>query len=570
MSRVVKADSNGNKYIETNKRAHSLLQDPLLNKGSSFSLEELDAFKLRGIVAPHQAELDDVVEKTYQVMNEKNTNLERHIYLRALQDRNETLFYALLVKYPVELMPLVYTPYVGEACEKFSEIYRRPRGFFVRYEDRNRLDEILDHHYFDDTKVICVTDGGRILGLGDQGAGGMGIPIGKLSLYTSCAGIAPERTLPILLDVGTNNEDLLNDPLYIGSRHKRISEEEYTQFVDTFITAIKKRFPGVLLQWEDFAQNHALKLLNKYKDEICSFNDDIQGTAAVVTGSLLSAIHSAEIPISQQKVIMVGAGSAGVGISNLLVKAMQREGLTKEQAFASIFLVDRFGLITDNIESLDFQQPFSRPSSEVAGWDIADKHNITLLEAVKHSKATMIVGVSAQGRIFTEEVIKQLAANCEHPIIFPISNPNKKSEADPADVHKWTNGKAVIGTGSPFPPVMVNGKQKRVDQVNNCYIFPGLGLGISAIRAKKVTDDMFLTAGTALAQLSPATNDKEANFLQPLTNIRAISRHVAIAVAKEAVHSGLTDNSELSDQEIEQIIDNEIWEPVYLPLKYTL
>ena len=564
----IKKDSNGNKYIATNKRGYNLIHDPLLNKGSSFTLDEIDELKLRGIVAPHHTHLDEVVDKIYNVLQNKSSNLERHIYLRGLQDRNETLFYAVLCKHPVEIMPLVYTPYVGEACEKFSEIYRRPRGLFIRYEDRDHLDEILDHHYFDDTEVIVVTDGGRILGLGDQGAGGMGIPIGKLSLYTACAGVAPEKTLPILLDVGTDNEALLNDPLYIGSRHKRIAEDEYEAFVEQFVTAIKKRFPNVLLQWEDFAQNHALKLLNKYKDQLCTFNDDIQGTAAIVTGALLSATNAAELPISKQNVVVVGAGSAGVGISNLIVKAMEDEGLSHQEALNNIFLVDRFGLLTDNLENKDFQQPFVKSISNLKHWQYQDEHNISLLETVTNAKATMILGVCAQGGIFTEAVIKQMAKNCQHPIVFPISNPNKKAEAKPEDVQNWTKGKAIIGTGSPFPDLMVNGKPRRVDQVNNCYIFPGLGLGIIAVKAKRVTDHMFLTAAQALAELSPAKKDKTANLLPSLSNIRGISRHVAIAVAKEAVTLKLTPYENLSEKEIEKMVDKATWIPEYLPYKY--
>ena len=335
-----------------------------------------------------------------------------------------------------------------------------------------------------------------------------------------------------------------------------------------FINAIKKRFPNVLLQWEDFAQNHALKLLNKYRDDLCTFNDDIQGTAAIVTGALLSATHAAEAPISKQKVVVVGAGSAGCGISNLIVKAMEDEGLTREEALNNVYLVDRFGLLTDNLENLDFQEPFVKPFNSLKGWEVSNKNNISLLETVTYAKATMILGVCAQGGIFSEEIIKQMVKNCNHPIVFPISNPNKKAEADPADVYKWTDGKAIIGTGSPFPPLTVNGNPRRVDQVNNCYIFPGLGLGILAIGATRVTDHMFLTAAQALAELSPAKEDKTANLLQPLTNIRPISRHVAIAVAKEAYESGLTPHKNLSGTDIEKMVDDATWVPEYLPYRY--
>jgi len=568
MSFTVKKDSSGKKYLEVTTRGYDLIHEPLLNKGTSFTLDEIDSLKLRGIVAPHHTHLDEAVKKTLNVVNNKNSNLEKHIYLRGLQDRNETLFYALLCKYPVEMTPLVYTPHVGEACEKFSEIYRHARGVFIRYEDRDYLDDILSHSSFDDTEVIVVTDGERILGLGDQGAGGMGIPIGKLSLYTACAGIAPQKTLPILLDVGTNNEERLNDPLYIGSCHKRITGQEYDDFVELFIKAIKKRFPKVLLQFEDFGQQHALKLLNKYKDQLCTFNDDIQGTAAIVTGALLSATHAAELPIEKQNIVVVGAGSAGAGISRLIIKAMEYAGLSNSEALSRLFLVDRFGLLTDNLENLDFQQQFAKKVSNLSDWNIANKNNITLLETVTNAKATMILGVCAQGGIFSQAVIKQMAKNCNHPIVFPISNPNSKAEADPADVYKWTDNKAIVGTGSPFPDRVINGKPRRIDQVNNCYIFPGLGLGIVAVKANHISDHMFLTAAIELANISPAAKDKYANLLQPLTNIREISRTIAIAVAKEAVKSGFTEHQNLSDDEIEKLVDEATWTPEYLPYKF--
>ena len=564
----IKKDSSGNSYIEVTSRGYDLIHEPLLNKGTSFSREEMEELHLRGIIAPHNTSIEEAVEKTYHIVHRIDSNLDRHIYLRSLQDRNETLFYALICKYPVEMTPLIYTPHVGEACEKFSEIYRRPRGVFIRYEDKDYIDDILSHTSFDDTEVIVVSDGERILGLGDQGAGGMGIPIGKLSLYTACAGVAPQKTLPILLDVGTNNEERLNDPLYIGSRHKRVTGKEYDNFIELFVRSIKKRFPQVLLQWEDFAQQNALKILTKYQDKICSFNDDIQGTAAIVTGALLSATIAARLPIEEQKIIVVGAGSAGVGISNLVLEAMISEGLSRELALSKIFLVDQYGLLTDHIENKDFQQPFVKSSNVVSSWDVQNIQNITLLETTKNSKATMLLGVCGQNGIFTKEVIIQMSKNCIHPIIFPISNPNSKAEANPEDIYLWTNNRAIVGTGSPFPSRVIKGKLKRIDQVNNSYIFPGLGLGIIAVKSSRVTKKMFLIAARTLADLSPVKQDKDENLLQPLTNIREISRSIAIAIATEAVHSGLTKYKNLSNQEIINLIDGAIWNPQYLPYKF--
>lgn len=562
----IKKDDKGQKYVELDVYGYDLINNPLLNKGRSFSHEERVNFKLRGIVPPSNFPLEEIVDKNFQVILDKSTDLERHIYLRSLQDRNETLFYALLNKYIEKIMPLVYTPTVGLACQHFGQIYRRPRGVFISHPNRDAIDEILDHDYFDGTEVIVVSDGERILGLGDQGAGGMGIPIGKLSLYTGCAGIAPNKTLPIILDVGTDNEQLLNDPLYIGWRHKRIRGAEYDEFIDKFVTAVKKRFPKVLLQWEDFAQPNALKLLNRYKNELCTFNDDIQGTASIVVGALLAATIASGIPLSKQKIIVVGAGSAGVGIANLILDAMVDDGMTREEAYKAFFMVDRYGLITDNIDSLDFQKPFSRKSSDIAEWSVANSQNITLLETVINSGATMLIGVSAQGGIFTREVIKALAKNTERPIVFPLSNPTEKCEANPHDVLDWTDAKAIVGTGTAYSPYETVNGPKRIDQVNNSYIFPGLGLGVLAIGATRVTDRMFLIAAKALAAISPVNHDKNGNLLPPLSEVRNVSRDIAIAVAEEAIREGLTGyGSDLNRVEIEQIIDDYIWEPVYLP-----
>lgn len=560
-------DETGQKYIEVDVDGYDLINNPLLNKGRSFSAEERSLFRLRGIVPPAFLPLDEIVDKNYQIVVNSPSDLERHIFLRNLQDRNETLFYALLNKYIEQIMPLVYTPTVGKACQMFGRIYRRARGVFISYPNRDCIEEILDHSLFDGTEVIVVSDGERILGLGDQGAGGMGIPIGKLSLYTGCAGIAPSKTLPIILDAGTDNEELLNDPLYLGWRHHRVRGQEYDDFVECFVQAIKKRFPDVLLQWEDFAQNNALKLLNRYKDELCTFNDDIQGTAAIVVGALLSASKASGLPMTEQKIVVVGAGSAGVGISNLIVDALVDLGVERNEAHKSFYLVDRFGLITDNIDSLDFQKPFSRKLADISSWNVADKNNVSLLETVHNAKATMIIGVCAQGGIFSKEVIQSLAANCERPIVFPLSNPTEKAEANPHDVLDWTNGKAIVGTGTAFPLYDDGKTLRRIDQVNNSYIFPGLGLGIRVVNAKRVTDRMFLIAAKALAELSPAAQDPLANLLPPLKEVRSISRHIAFAVAKEAIAGGLTEYAKMSDAVLNELLDEYMWEPVYLPYR---
>ena len=562
----IKKDQAANKYIEVDIGSYDLIANPILNKGRSFSTTERESLKLRGLVPIETLTLDTEVDKSYHILKQKVNDLDRHIYLRTLQDCNETLFYALVSLHIEELMPLIYTPTVGQACQQFSQIYQRPRGIFISFPYRDHIDEILECSHFDDSEVIVVSDGGRILGLGDLGACGMGIPIGKLSIYTACAGIPPHKTLPIILDAGTNNETLLQDPQYLGWRNRRIDDKEYDEFVEKFIRAIKKRFPNILLQWEDFAQANALKLLKRYQEQLCSFNDDIQGTAATVVGALLSATKASNIALPQHKIVIVGAGSAGVGISNLISEAMIDLGVERKNARANIFLVDRSGLITDNVERFDFQEPFVKPLVSLAGWKIANNTNISLLETVTNARATIMIGVCAQAGIFTRAIIEQLAVNCVRPIIFPLSNPTTKAEAHPHDILSWTKGKALVGTGSPFPADPEN-NTRRIDQINNCYIFPGMGLGIRAVNGKQVTDQMFLVAAKALADISPAKNDPYANLLPPLKEIRKISHHIAIAVAKEIVRTELTDMENLDTAKIIALIDNYMWKPCYLPYR---
>lgn len=563
----LKKDMAGSEYIETNSYGYELLTNPILNKGSSFSSEEISSLKLRGLVPVETTTLSKAVNEIYQIINQKDDNFDRHLYLRSLQDCNETLFYAVLNRYPEETMPVIYTPTVGQACQRFSQIYQSPRGVFISYPDRNHIDEILENSRFDDTEVIVVSDGERVLGLGDQGIGGMGITIGKLSLYTMCAGIPPYKTLPIVLDNGTDNESLLNDPSYLGWRNRRIRGQEYDEFIEKFILAVRKRFPNLLLQWEDFAQPNALNLLNRYKGQLCCFNDDIQGTAAVVVSTLLAASNALNTKLPQQKIVVVGAGSAGVGISNLIIDAMVDLGAERRAAVENIFLVDRDGLITDKVKTLAPQQPFVKSLSSLHGWNIANDTNISLLETVSNTQATIIIGVSTQAGIFTREIIEKLANHCERPIIFPLSNPTNKAEAHPHDILTWTKGKAIVGTGSPFPPYITGKNQRRIDQVNNCYIFPGIGLGIRAVNSKRITDQMFLIAAKALADLSPAKDNLQSTLLPSLKEMRKVSRHIAIKIAKESVRSGLTEIKNLDEKTITDLIDQYIWKPIYLPYR---
>lgn len=556
----------GKDSIEVSHTDYALITHSFLNKGMGFSEKERDEFKLHGLIPPHIASIDEQRERSYLAFQSKISNLEKYTYLLDLQNSNETLFYNLVSHNIKEMIPIIYTPVVGEGCMRFSQIYRRPRGVFISYPNRHKIDEILSNTRFDATEIIVVSDGERILGLGDQGAGGMGIPIGKLSLYTVCAGIHPSETLPILLDTGTDNLTLINDPAYIGWRHERIRGKEYDDFIELFVSAVKRRFPNVLLQWEDFARCNAEPILSRYKDTLCSFNDDIQGTSAIAVGTLLSAINTSKIPLIDQRIIIVGGGSAGCGIGNLILEAMVQAGLSKKEAASRFYLIDRHGLLTeDSPDLLSFQKPFALKKNKIAGWACEKPETISLKDAIVNVKPTLLIGVSAQPGIFTEELIKEMASHVDRPIIFSLSNPTSKSEATPSDLIKWTNGKAIIGTGSPFPDVLKDGKPFRVDQTNNAYIFPGLGLGITAIGATRVTNRMFMAAATALANCSPAKKDPEANLLPPLTEIREISFQIALAVAKEAIASG--DAPFRIEKEVEALIHAKMWDPIYIPYK---
>jgi malate dehydrogenase (oxaloacetate-decarboxylating) len=562
---VVK-DDEGHAYLDVKLSDYALMSNSLLNKGMAFTNEEREAFNLLGLLPPHVTDLNTQRERSYLAFKSKPTDIEKYIYLSDLQNSNETLFYSLISEHIEELIPIVYTPTVGLGCQRFSQVYRRPRGVFIAYPHRDQMDKILANPRFDKVKAIVVSDGERILGLGDQGAGGMGIPIGKLALYTACAGIHPSATLPILLDTGTNNAVLRSDPLYVGWRHERVRGTDYDNFIASFVAAVKKRFPHVLLQWEDFAQLNADPILERYRDQLCTFNDDIQGTAAVAVGTLIAAVRITGTPLTEQRIVVVGAGSAGCGISKLIVQAMVAEGISETEARKKFFLIDRFGLLLNDMPGLlSFQKPFAHSRHDIAGWKCDDEHNITLSDVVKNSHPTLLIGVSGQPGIFTEAIVRDMAAHVKRPIIFPFSNPPSRCEAVPTDLMRWTDDRAIIGTGSPFPDITKNGKPFRVDQTNNCYIFPGMGLGLIAVKAKRVTDNMFMAAAKALAATSPSLTNPDANLLAPLSDIHHISLQVAIAVAKEAVAEGLAGIA--SGEDVEEQVRNQLWTAGYLPYR---
>lgn len=545
----------------------AILEAPLINKGSAFSEEERIFFNLEGLLPYVIETIEEQAARAYAQFSNFSNDLDKHIYLRNIQDTNETLFYRLVRNNITEMMPIIYTPTVGLACERFSKNYRRNRGLFISYSNKDRIDDILNNSTRHKVKVIVVTDGERILGLGDQGIGGMGIPIGKLSLYTSCGGISPAYTLPITLDVGTDNQELLDDPMYMGWRHRRIEGQDYADFVEAFMEAVHRRWPDVLIQFEDFAQRNAMPLLERYKDQYCCFNDDIQGTAAVTVGSLLAASKAANTQLSKQRVVFLGAGSAGCGIAEAIVAQMISEGISEAQARSQVFMVDRLGLLQDNTANLlPFQQKLAQSSATVSQWHI-EGDSVSLLNVINNAKPTVLIGVSGSPGQFTEAVIRAMHLHCPRPIVFPLSNPTSRVEATPEDVLNWTNGQALVATGSPFEPVTIGDETFEIAQCNNSFIFPGIGLGVLACRAKRVSDEMLMASSRALAECSPLGTTGTGSLLPKLDDIQKVSKYIAFAVAKVAMAQGLA--LPLTDELLNKSIEKNFWEPKYRRYKRT-
>jgi malate dehydrogenase (oxaloacetate-decarboxylating) len=541
---------------------HPLLDHPLLNEGSAFTEADRRRLGLLGLLPYHCSTIDEQLVRVYGNYQRKNNDLERYIFLTALQDRNETLFYRLLQKHITEMMPIIYTPTVGEGCRRYSHVFRRPRGLYVSYPYRNEIRSLLDNAPNEKVDVIVVTDGERILGLGDLGVGGMGIPVGKLSLYTLCAGIHPATTLPIMLDVGTDNQELLDDPLYMGWRHHRVRGAEYDRFIEDFVQAVMSKYPQVLLQWEDFSKHNAPRILQQYRNRLCTFNDDIQGTGAVTVAGLMAAAQATKTRLSDHRVVILGAGSSANGISDQIVAAMQTEGVAAADAKQSIWLVDSKGLVHDG-RALDepFKQKYVQPIGRTATWQIDKSAEIAFADVVGNVRPTILIGCSAQTGAFSEPIVREMAKHAERPIIFPLSNPTSKSEATPNDLFKWTNDRALVATGSPFPAVETSGGVVGIGQCNNSFIFPGVGLGVIASRARRVTDEMFVAAARVLSRFAPAARDENAPLYPPLERVRDISHSVALAVALEAQKSDL---APLTDAEtLAQNIDGKMWRVGY-------
>ena len=543
-------------------RGMNLLDAPLLSKGTAFTQTERTAFGLHGLLPAEVETLEQQVVRAYEAYQRKDEDLERHIYLRALQDTNEVLFYKLLLDHIEEMTPIVYTPTVALACEQFSHIYRRPRGLFISYPLRDSLAELLRNRPNKDVDVIVVTDGERILGIGDQGAGGLGIPIGKLSLYTLIGGIRPERTLPIVLDVGTNNSERLNDPEYLGWRHERITGQAYFDFVDQFVQAVKQELPGTCLQWEDFATPHARPILQRYRDELLTFNDDIQGTAAVALGAALGAVKVTGKTLKEQQIVMLGAGSAGIGVADGLRAAMKGEGLTEDEARSRFWVIDKNGLLQSGRKDLTSEQSvYAQPEGRVSAWPRTSNGHIGLADVIGQIKATILIGLSTVGGAFSEPIVREMARKVDRPIIFPLSNPTSKSEAKAEDLILWTDGRALVASGSPFAPVSFKGRKIPIAQCNNVYIFPAIGLAVVASGARRVTEPMMLAAARALGANSPALKDPSASLLPPLPDIRRVAADIAVAVGIEAQRDGVA--PKLSEDELRRRVQETQWTPIY-------
>jgi malate dehydrogenase (oxaloacetate-decarboxylating) len=563
---VVRDPQTNEELFETPLDGSLMLECPMLNKGSAFTEAERRDLGLLGLLPPHVATMDEQLVRTYENYQQKTSAQERHIFLAGLQDRNETLFYRLLSEHITEMLPMVYTPVVGITAQHYSHIYRRPRGLFISYPQRDAIEAMLRNAPCDDVRAIVVTDGERVLGLGDLGIGGMEISVGKLTLYSLCAGVHPAQTLPIHLDVGTDNQALLDDPLYLGWRHERVRGPEYDRFIENFVAAVMRVFPDALLQWEDFAKQNARRLLDRYRDQICSFNDDIQGTGAVALAGLLTATSAKQSRLCDQQIVFLGAGSAATGICEQIVAAMIDEGCSAAEAKAAIWLVDSHGLVHDGRMDLDpFKRVYAQPLERAVEFHLARPSGVGLADVVRQIRPTMLIGTAAQPGAFTESIVREMARHVDRPIIFPLSNPTSRCEAAPADLLAWTDGRALVATGSPFPDVRFHGRTIQISQCNNVLIFPGVALGVIAAQARRVTDQMFVAAARKLSALSPMRGTMQGALFPPLTEVREVSRQIAIAVAAEAQRRGVAEP--ISAEELERRIDAAIWSPRYMRIQ---
>ena len=560
----VKRDAGDNRYLEVFTTGIPLQRIPLLNKGTAFTRDERHLLELDGLLPPSVVTLDTQKERLYRRYRLQTSPLEKHIYLRNLQDRNEVLFYALLAEHIEEMLPIIYTPTVGEAVRWFSHIYRLPRGLTISTDNIDTVTESVGNVPLNAVKLAVATDSSAILGIGDQGYGGMGIAIGKLSIYTIAGGIAPDRALPIELDVGTDREDLLSDPLYLGVNHRRLKGEAYFELMDQFVDALLQRYPEIVVQWEDFSKDTAFAVLERYRDRLPSFNDDIQGTGAVALAGVLTACRMKGQSIADQRFVIHGAGAGGIGVTAAIVEGLRRSGLSEDQAKAQVFVLDSRGLLVEGRSMEDTKKAFAQPRQNIESWEYAgDAPN--LLEVIRQSGATVLLGLSGQGGAFDERVVEAVAENTDRPVVFPLSNPTSSSEAIPEDVLRWTGGRAIVATGSPFDDVKLSGNTHPIGQGNNAFVFPGLGFGIILSKASVVTDDMVLAAAYALDDY---TDPSSGRVYPPVDEMKAVSLRVAVAVMEEAMKSGVAREPRIEGFNPERLMDyarERFWEPGYLP-----
>jgi len=556
----------GEEYLEVYLRGQQIVADPFLNKASSFSQEERINLELQGILRTNISNIDVQRIRSYEMYNRKHDDIEKYIFLQSLLNRNETLFYNLLCDYLFEMLPIVYTPTVGKACLMLSHITREYRGIYITPKNIGSIDKIFQGISLPEVYLIVVTDGERILGLGDLGSDGMGIPVGKINLYVAAGGIHPACCLPISLDVGTNNQSLLDDPLYLGYRSKRLEGKEYDEFIERFVLGVKRAFPQALLQWEDFAKHKAFMLLERYQERILSFNDDIQGTGASTIAALMSAMKIKKQRFNDQRFVIAGLGQAGCGIARNILNMLKEEGAGDEEARSKIFAYDYLGLLMEDTPGIvDYQKPFAQKHSAIAEWKMESHNSITLKDVITNSKATVLIGVTGSNGLFNHAILSQMAVNDERPIILALSNPTSKSECTPEEVAIATNGKGITATGSPFPPVEFKGKKLFSSQCNNMFIFPGVGLGALVSKTTRITTKMFLQASKALSELV-SEEQRNSNMLLPeIKDIREVSFHIALAVAIEARDSGL--GRMLSDEALSDLIKKAQWQPRYYPYR---
>ena len=560
-----RVDEDGEAYMATDLPGFMLTRLPLLNKSTAFTAEERETFGLEGLLPPHVATLEEQMTRTYGNYRRAATNIDKHVYLRNLQDRNEVLFYAVLEEHLEEMMPIVYTPTVAEAVQRFSHLYRYARGLVISTDNIDRVDEVLMNTPMPDVQLAVATDSEGILGIGDQGYGGMGICIGKLSLYTAAAGIDPAETLPIELDVGTNRADLLDDPLYLGVRHERLAGQEYDDFVERFVDAFRRRFPGALLQWEDFSKQKAFTVLERFRDVVPSFNDDIQGTGSVTLAGLLAAARRTKRPLVDEMILVHGAGAGGVGVAIQVTGGLVDQGLTPDEARRRVLVVDSRGLVISGRPGLEpYKEVVAQDPAAVAAWWHGDA-TPSLLETVTGAKVTVLLGLSGQGGAFDRTVVDAVSDNTPSPVVFAMSNPTENSEATPEDVYHWTEGRAIVATGSPFPEVEWAGSKHPVGQANNAFIFPGLGLGAMLAKVETVTPGMFRAAAQALADYTDPARIAAGAVYPSIASLRRASRHVAIAVVEHAVAEGTARASEIRDAT--DLVTRSMWEPRYLPIR---